>query len=60
MMDGCTFKPNVSEHKKKPLEQAKNKNINGYDKVVERYRTAADEKKRIQQKIDKYKFIYIF
>lgn len=50
-MEGCTFKPNICGPNKKP--EVKSRNVNGYDKVVERYRTVAEEKKKKQELMDK-------
>jgi len=58
-MDECTFKPKIVTSskeiiKKVPIKSEDSKIVKGYEKVVERYRAAADEKKKIQDKIDKY------
>ncbi len=53
MMDGCTFKPNITELGKRPGVPERKKQVKGYDQVVKRYQTAAEDKRRLQDKIDK-------
>ena len=48
----CTFKPKLHERKSKNSLD-KSISINGYDKVVNRYRSASKEKQLLNDKIEK-------
>lgn len=57
-MDGCSFKPNIKTEYdqgkgKGKGNSKKTKNINGYNKIVNRIRTAAKDKEKIKEKIDR-------
>ncbi len=56
-MDECTFKPKISDTSaatSKKLAATEDKTqVKGYERVVQRYRAAAEEKKKIIEKIEK-------
>lgn len=51
VMDGCTFKPKIGESSKEAAENVRP--VKGYEQAVQRFRTAAEDKRKIQDKIDK-------
>ena len=51
-MDECTFKPALKGSSTKNLPGEKK--VKGYEQIVQRYRGAAEEKKKVQDKMDKY------
>ena len=63
MMDECTFKPRIIaadlsaagtiSAARAPTAEEKKQVVKGYDRTVQRYRTVAEEKKKLQEKMDK-------
>jgi len=51
VMEGCTFKPKIAESSKEFAENIKP--IKGYDQAIQRFRTAAEDKRKLQDKIDR-------
>eukprot|EP00826_Nyctotherus_ovalis_P044714 TRINITY_DN4854_c0_g1_i1.p1 TRINITY_DN4854_c0_g1~~TRINITY_DN4854_c0_g1_i1.p1 ORF type:complete len:140 (-),score=29.77 TRINITY_DN4854_c0_g1_i1:60-479(-) len=52
-MDGCTFKPQLYNQNSRVDSARENKAVKGYKEVIQRYRTAAEEKQKLKEKIDR-------
>jgi hypothetical protein len=52
-MEGCTFKPQLYDQSKRVDSARENRPVKGYKQAIQRYRTAAEERERLKEKLDR-------
>ena len=53
IMDECTFKPKLHKQNSRMDSEESRKCIKGYDHAIQRYRIAAEEKRKLKEKIER-------